>query len=126
MSFEFEEEIPFDHPVARMAREMALKAEAVMEAQMLAEKHSSVMENEVLMDLWSKLGDQTETYWQAFRSAESYCRVSKVLQKELTGYPLATSLILCDAVIQLLEHQKTTLRTVAELTDKYQKKKEQA
>jgi hypothetical protein len=49
------------------------------------DRQSFKIENEVLIDLWKELGDQTETYWQAMGAITVFSNAVVKIQEDVKG-----------------------------------------
>jgi len=110
---------PFNELLAR-AKVFEAHGERVQE---LVTKSSEASEQATLMQLWSDLGDHTETYWQAMQAVNRFVEAKKSAVKEvnnITSTRLKARVL--KALAECLLAEVTTLEQLAELEDERDRK----
>jgi hypothetical protein len=89
----------------------------------LQRTNNEAIEHEVLMPLWSNLGDQTETYWEAMNASGSLVDAHKALSDVLSkvgSRPLRRRLV--KALIEILTRHESITDEIEALTNERDRK----
>jgi hypothetical protein len=108
--------MPEDNPLNRLLARDQIITEFREKIASLKTQNSEALERDVLMALWSDLGDKTETYWQAMSAAgclvEAHEAVNTAIGK-IGSRRLRQRLV--KALVELLTGQERITDQVEEL-----------
>jgi hypothetical protein len=101
----------FNKLLGKLEKEIKLQEKL----QALSESESSEVETKILMDLWKKLGDNTETYWEAMNCTACFVKAVRSSRKALKKCQPEIKALIFETIGELFIGDAETIRRIETL-----------
>lgn len=109
---EFSPDEEMDLGMAGFLEAMRKGAHMSQRVSELCDKENDEVEKAILMTLWQKLGDQTETYWEAMQAVHAFVKAIRKVRGVLEGFPGPMKATIFETLAQIFLSDVSTIRKI--------------